>query len=383
MSDVFDNIIARDPERAPPPTVTSGNPYPPGSEQADWYDRQPKATPPRAETYRDSGGYTDQGVPIGGPSVFGDLPPAGFTPPPPKPRDEYRGSVLPLTRDSGGNVRFDPLGAGPLGSLIEGAKLPGRVLSGEIKADTSDPNFMGQVLNMAGNYGVRANPFVKSGDKPVPGVSMEARDPRAAAAQTPSVERLKEVGGGQMNTYRGMDIPYDPRYIGINLRQQLIDEVRAKGVGKSHAPGLYATIDELADFVPRSKDPTATIHAGPATLMEIRDNIKNHFDNPNEHKLGVGAAYRAFDRFLENPPAEAVLGGPAAIENQVAAAAGSGVFKRGRHNYSAGFRGEDLADVADAATLRNAAAHSGNNFENNIRSRIATMLLNDKRMVGH
>ena len=198
-----------------------------------------------------------------------------------------------------------------------------------------------------------------------------------------------------------MNIPYNPAYIGTNLHQQLLTELNKMGVYPEHSKGLYKTIDRLRDFVPRSDDPTATIHATPSTLMAIRDSIKNHFNNIKEHKGGVGAAYRAFDEFLENPPPEALLarGTPASrasrevgfagqkphnptLGDQIAAQVGADIFASGRANRSAGHRSKLLTDIDDAAGLRNLSAHSGNNLENNIRSRVTSAILSAKRMLG-
>jgi len=335
---------------APPPGV---NPYKPGSEEADWFDRQPK--PQAAAPARALGGSFDPmtGAAIGGTDPYKDLPAAGFTPPAPLPKEEYRGAVLPLTRDTSGNVHFTPMTAGPIGSMLEAAQLPGRVKSGEVKVNPADPNFMGQVLGMAGTFNP-ANPMIRSGSGVIPGVKMAPREVGAGEnvreglnvlgigpggrrrPQTPSEEALHTTGSGQHTAYRGMDIPYNPAYMGTlatQIEQKLIDA----GVHPQHAPGLYRTIRGLRDYVPRSGDPADIIHLRPSNLMGIRDAIKEHFSQgpqPRDSQRGVGIAYRAFDDFLERPPPEAVLGSAPTgarnvgavgrqpnLENEIAAAA--------------------------------------------------------------
>jgi hypothetical protein len=396
---------------APPPGV---NPYKPGSEEADWFNRQPKPQAATVAAPQLSGSFDPMtGAPIGG-NPYGDLPAAGFTPPAPPPKEEYRGSVLPFTRDTRGGVNFTPLTAGPIGSMYEAAQLPGRVASGEVKVDTADPNFMGQVLGLAANFNP-ANPMIRSGSGVIPGARMAPREVAAGEnvreglnvlgfgpggrrkPQTPSEEALRAVGNDQHAAFRGMDIPYNPAYMGVlsqDIEQKLVDA----GVHPEHAKGLYKTIRGLRDYTPKSDDPNAVITLSPSNVMAIRDSIKNHFDAgpaPKNNQHGVGVAYRAFEDFLERPPAEAILGrsptGARAVgaagaqsnlENEIAAAAGAGIFKRGRANLSAMHRSEDIGAIDEAAGLRNASANSGNNLGNSVRSRVTSMLLSPRRMLG-
>ena len=110
------------------------------------------------------------------PSVFSDL--GDPNPVKPTPRPAYHGAILPFTRDSEGNVSFDPLNAGPVGQIRQAASLPGRVMSGETQMPrTFDPRaqdpraepMIGEVLNMAGAPGPM-NPAVRAGDRIIPGV---------------------------------------------------------------------------------------------------------------------------------------------------------------------------------------------------------------------
>jgi hypothetical protein len=332
------------------------------------------------------------------------LPPTGFAKEQPPPRAAYHGTILPFSRDSGGNFYFDPLGAGPIGALRQAFTLPGRVMSGETPMPrtfdpaSGDPNIapiMGEALNFAGAFGPGINPMVRSGDRAIPGVAKAPKD--MTLAKTPTSADLLERGGSQIEDFSKMPIRYNPSYMGTlasQIEQKLVDE----GVFPEDAKGLYATIRRLRDYVPRSDDPTATINVGPANLISIRKNIANKFGQQGENQRGVSVAHEAFNDFLENPPAEAVLGGtpPTPNANLIGhnggpvfdptnlanAQFGAQIYKEGRGNYSAGMRDAELEQIQREAGMRSRSANSGQNLDNSLRSRITNAILNAKRLKG-
>jgi hypothetical protein len=327
-------------------------------------------------------------------NIYGGLPPAGFTAPQPDPVPVYHGALLPFSRDSSGHVYFDPTGAGPLAAIKHAFTLPGRVMSGETPMPSTfdpaanDPNtapMMGELLNFAGAFGPGVNPMVRSGDPAIPGVRMAPKD--MTLAKTPSSAELLAKGGDQIEAFKNMDIKYDPSYMGTlatQIEQKLVNE----GVFPEDAPGLYQSIRRLNDYVPRSDDPSATISVGPANLISIRKNIANKFGQAGENQHGVGVAHGAFNDFLENPPAEAVLAGAPAtasagsLDNQIGAALGASIYKEGRGNYSAGMRDAELERIQREAGLRSRSANSGQNLDNSIRSRVTSAILNAKALKG-
>jgi hypothetical protein len=364
---VFDEaraIEAAETQPAPAP-----NPYPQGSEQWYWYnDQLGQAAPPPASS-----------------GAFAGLPPAGAAPPAPEAKPTYHGSVLPFSRDSDGHVYFDPLGAGPVGGMVEAAKLPGRVMSGEVQLPktwdpaANDPNAkpaLGQILNMAGTYGTGINPMVRSGDRAIPGAAMRPKD--LTLAKTPTAAELKAEGGRQIEGFKSMGINYDPKYIGTTLASQIEGALVKEGVFPEHAPGLYASIKRLRDYVPRSNDPSATINVEPSNLIAIRKSIANNFGKQGEDQHGVGVAHGLFADFLERPPAQAVLAGTPAFQG----AYGPELYARGRANYAAGMRDEELGAIQRESRLRARAANSGQNVDNTVRSKVTSAVLNAKRTKG-
>ena len=88
--------------------------------------------------------------------------------------------------------------------------LPGRVQSGEVKVDPSNPKFIGETLNFAGSFGSAVNPAIRSGDRVIPGVTRNAPDPMSVPA--PSWQSLLEKGGAQIDNFQKAPVRYDPAH---------------------------------------------------------------------------------------------------------------------------------------------------------------------------
>jgi hypothetical protein len=309
-----------------------------------------------------------------------------------EPQVTYRGSVLPFTRYSDDTVKFDPLGAGPIGSLYGMGKdfvanaqkavtLPGRVLLGETQmpplgASADDPRaqaMAGEALNFATMFSP-INPAVRAGDRIIPGVTRTAPD--MSRATVPSWQELKQTGGAQHDAVRDMVVPYNPQHLPVladKIEQRLIKD----GVFPEDAKGIYETLNRMR-AVPSSTS-GETIHFEPANLISLRKNIANKFEAEGENKHAVSVALKHIDDFIENPPASAVLGGPAA--QQAARQAGE-LYTTARANSAAGFRGEELGKIDYASGLRTGSAGSGQNLGNTVRSQVTNAILNAKRLKG-
>jgi len=347
------------------PAAPAANPYPPGSEEWTWYNAQKQPAAPQG--------------------FAADLPPTGNSNYKPEGSAVYHGGLLPFSRDSDGRVYFDPLGAGPLASVKQAATLPGRVYSGETPMPrTFDPSvvtraqtspIMGDILNMAATFGPNINPAIRSGDKAIPGVGRNVD----LSLATPSGPDLIKRGATQIEQFKNMAIPYDPAYIGNQLATQMEQAALEKGVLPPNSRELYAAIRALRNYAPKSNDPSATTEFSPANLIAVRENLASLFGKPSEHQKGVSAAFRVLNDFIEKPPKEAFLAGSPAFLAEY----GPQLYARGRANYAAGSRDADLAAIQDAATLRAKSVNSGLNEDASIRSRIATAILNAKKVKGY
>jgi hypothetical protein len=284
------------------------------------------------------------------------------TPPSPAATVTHRGAILPFTTYSDKSVRFEPTESGLLSYPVQSAKSGGRLVKEAMT--TGAPPAMGEVLNAA-SLGVGLNPFVRSGDRAIPGIAGVKADMRMA--RTPTSEELKQAGGQQLNAVRQMPVGYNPQSLGDLANIVEHDLVNQYGVFPENSKQLYKTLNRWRNA------PEGAI-VTPNNLMAMRENLATLFTKPKEHQKGVGVAFEHLNNFIEGPPASAVLAGPAA---DVGAA-----YAKGRANYAAGMRGEGLADIQRTADLARSAANSGQNLDNSLRQRVKSLVLNDKAMRG-
>jgi len=308
----------------------------------------------------------------------------------PKPLPEVvrRGTILPYTTYSDKSVKFEPLASGAIGSILglgkdlyEGGKqavtLPKRVATGETQIpatfdpavnDPRAPGIIGEAANFATIFGPNINPMVRSGDRALAGVGRTAPD--LSMATVPSFQEAKRVGGEQHNAVRELPVKYDPQAMPV-MADRIEQELIRDGVLREDSEGLYKSLDRLRASKP---PPGETIHLEPANLISIRKNIANKFEKPTEDRHGIGIALKHIDDFIENPPAAAVLAGPASEVGEL--------YAKARANSAAGFRGELLAGIDRASGLRAASAGSGQNLGNTVRSQVTSAILNAKKMRG-
>lgn len=286
-------------------------------------------------------------------------PPA---PPAPPATPIHHGSILPFTTYSDKSVRFEPTESGLLSYPIQAAKSGGGLVKQALT--TGAPPAMGEVLNAA-SLAVGLNPFVRSGDRVIPGVAGVRADMRQAA--TPASQRLLDTGGQQIEGVRGLPVRYNPPALGA-LADQAEQDLVKMGVFPGDSPQLYASLGRM-----RNAPPGAILE--PGNLISIRKNLANLFTRPDEHKAGVGAVFDRFNSFIERPPAPAVLAGPAAQVGEQ--------YWKGRANYAAGMRGTELADIRHSADLARASANSGQNFDNSLRQRVRRTVEDERAIRGY
>jgi len=300
-------------------------------------------------------------------SKYGPAPPDQ---PPAAPGAAYKGGMLPFSRDAQGNVSFDPLNAGPIGALKQAFTLPKRVYGGEVKVDPSDPKFIGESLNFAGSFGSPVNPAIRSGDRVIPGVARNAPDPMSV--RTPTWQELKAKGGAQLENFAQAPVKYDPAYAPV-LAQQIESAMIKEGKFAPENSGIYAALERLRSNAPPL--PGDEILWTPAGLHSLRKNMASQFGKTTEDQHGVGIAFEHLNNCIANPPKGAVLAGPAAEAAKE--------FQRGLGNYAAGSRAEALDAIKRTADLRAASANSEQNFDNSLRGRITSHILDAKKVKGY
>jgi len=294
--------------------------------------------------------------------------------PPPETVPERKG--LFTTRNTSGNVSL----GGYAGDALLGAYHSLTGLSGALEDTLSGApvtSDMQQKAIEAAPLALGINPAVRSGGRAIEGMAQAMQRSRPPV---PSAADLVEAGGAQLKRAKGMGVEYDPQAVSQllgSIKQRLIRE----GFREKQTP---ATFDILSEIPPASA-------AGERVVTDLGDlhstrmalgNAAKNFQNPQEQ----GTAARAIeilDEFIKAPPAASVVAGPATAAGEE--------FAQGIGNYAAGMRSarldgfdeDSFVGVAKAADLRAAAANSGRNLDNAIRTRIASLLLNPKTRAGY
>jgi hypothetical protein len=274
----------------------------------------------------------------------------------------YRYSVLPLSEDTQGKVHFDP-SSGVLGALKRAFTLPGEVAAG--KVDPTSDEGLKRTLEMAGAV-TPVNPAIRAGERAIPGALQALRPGRT---ETPTAEALKTAGAAGFEKARGLNVDYSSSHVG-DLANSIRSELEGNGVIAELAPKSFKIIEKLTGGPPGSVAPYTGLYAARRAL----GNAAKDFANPTE-QLAAKHAIDRLDSFLERPPAEAVVAGPAAEAGKLTTEA--------RGNYAAAKRSEKLTQLEDTAELQSAAANSGKNLDNTIRRKAAAIVTDPKKRAGY
>jgi hypothetical protein len=219
------------------------------------------------------------------------------------------------------------------------------------------------------------NPAIRAGDKIVPGV---ARATFKEKAVVPTTKELKDSGSATIEaaTNSGLDLTGQAvadysRHIQQELFKGNIHPIRAKDT--------FHILKEVENAPPGSIFTAANLQA----LREHLGSIAQNF-NPDAAKdqLAASRAIKLLDNFLPSVPQKDILAGSPAATQQL--------FERGRGDYAAAMRSNDITGVLDRANTgildrslaRAQAAHSGRNIDNTIRSKITSALEKPKEVAG-
>lgn len=274
--------------------------------------------------------------------------------------------------DGGERVQTWPERAvrGIASSVKSAATLPGDVMAGEASPDDTS-----RVLDMA-TLGTPINPAIRAGDKIIPGVS---RAIRAEKAAIPTTEELAKAGGADIKAAKasGLDVaaPSVADY-SRKVQQELFDG----GISPVDAPATFAKLKALEDAPPDAIFTAANLQSFRESLQATAQNF-----NPAAAKdqLAASRSIKGFDQLLPSLDEASVLAGaPAATQK---------LFERGRGNYAAGMRSNELTGALDRANTgivgrsegRAQAANSGRNLDNTIRSKVESFLEKPKEVSGY
>jgi hypothetical protein len=285
----------------------------------------------------------------------------GTAQPAPSNEPAYSGSLLPFSRAQDGSVSFDS-NAGIIGAIKRAVTLPGDVVTG--KVDPRSDEALERALEL-GSIATPANPAIRAGGRAIAGSRRAMEQPRITP---PSGEELKRLGGEGFNAVRSMDVDYSSRAVSdmaIGLRQRLEKD----GLLAEVAPTTHSIVNKLIDPPEGSVVTIESLNAAKQALRAARQN----FTNPNE-RIAAERLIRGMEEFVENVDPRSVVAGPAAEAGRLT--------REARQNYAAGKRSERITGVGEKAERRAAGANSGQNLDNSIRSRVASVLEQPKQRQG-
>lgn len=232
----------------------------------------------------------------------------------------------------------------------------GDLLDDPRAADRSGAELAGRSLNAASIFG-------PTGD--VVAAGMPGAISRRGSPVVPSAADLYGVADRQYDAGRALDGLYTEEGVG-NLAALAKQKLYQDGIDETVAPKTHATLSRLGD--PRSHVPGGVQDTD--TVAASIDWVDNHRrvlsqiargNDPTERKA-ASSAISDVKNFLEDPPQDAIHPGSEGIVQQAA-----DLYRTAGGNWGAAKRSDKVTGQGDYAQYRAASAHSGANYDNNLR----------------
>lgn len=268
-------------------------------------------------------------------------------------------NVLPVSLDQNGRPQFDS-NAGILGSIKSAVGLPGDVYDG--KVDPNSNEALGRAVNLAGLI----SPGSVAGSPTAFNVPFTGGPAKVA---TPSVEELRAAANAGYSGVRDAGLDFSGQSV-ADMAARARADLENRGIIDELAPGSFSVLNKLENPPAGSVAPITGMEAARRAF----GNAGRNFSNPTD-QLAASLLADHLDNFVSNPPEGAVVGGNSDAISQA--------LQDARGNYGAAKRSEQLQGVQDTADLRAAAANSGKNIGNSVRSRIASLLTNGGKISGY
>lgn len=293
---------------------------------------------------------------------------------PQQPTSGSRGIMDQLLGIGGPRYQTWPerLGRDLLSTGAAAVTLPGDVAAGKIEPDASNPEFIGRLTGLAAASPV--NPAVRAGDRAITGTVRGI----VQRPQVPTTQELLQAGKTDLEAFKnsGLEVKADSvTRLGETIRQKLYEA----GIHPVDAPQTYAKLDTLANAPPGS-------FATASNLASLRQSFGHTAQNFNpqaaKDQAAASRAIAELDRYIPGLGAQDVLAGTPS--------AAAEVYKRGRGNYAAAQRSNDLTGELDRAKTgiieraegRAQAANSGRNIDNTLRQKVEGFIEKPKEVSG-
>lgn len=273
--------------------------------------------------------------------------------------NQYTGQVLPISVDAEGKGHFDS-NAGLLGMVKRAFMLPGDAMAGKVNPTSEEG--IGRAAEFASVFSPMT-PAVRAGEG-----MLAAPNLKKARIEPPTAAALKEAGNQGYETARNMNVTYSSQGV-ADMAQQVRANLESRGIIPEVAPKTFAILDKLQSPPEGSVATISGVEAARRAFGHVGQDFSNLTDR------GAGKFARsAVDDFLVATPEGVVVSGPATEAARE--------ITNARGNIAASKRSEALTGIEDAAELRAAAANSGANTGNAIRSRVASLVTNPKKLSG-
>jgi hypothetical protein len=276
-------------------------------------------------------------------------------------KPSYVGGILPFSTDAKGRAQFDS-NAGLLGMVKGAVTLPGDVYAGKVDPRSSEAT--GRVLDAA-SLATPVGPAARIGEKAIPGVAKALRKEQPAV---PTTDELLAAGGRGLDAAKGMGVDRSAQSVS-DLAQQIQANLYKNGAPRANAKAVYEILDELAN-------PPHGSFASVGDLHSIRQALRGAGEADGQHGRAAKMAIEALDSFITNADPKSIVAGAPSAQR-----AGE-TFKEGLGNYAAGMRSDAINGIEENAARRAGATNSGLNADNNIRSRIASLLERPDKTAG-
>lgn len=306
----------------------------------------------------------------------------------PKPAP-YKSIILPMSIDEAGTPSLD-WNAGITGAIKQAIMAPGEAYQG--KFDPTSKEGIGRALGTA----LLISPIstaMRAGARAIPGGLMARTKEVKSVPGIPTAKELKSASKEGYKAAKNIGVEYG----GSAIRSSIDDLERALAEDahiSANNPRTFALLNELKKAPEGSTIELKYVDA-------LRKQLGNIAGDPVEGRAAT-IAIKHLDDFLENPNPASIVdraatprtdimvghnGGPeipiaegnTALADAMRAAK---ILKEARGNAAAGFRDKAIKKIQKSAELRSDAANSGANLGNTLRSKIASLLENDKKTRG-
>jgi hypothetical protein len=194
----------------------------------------------------------------------------------------------------------------------------------------------------------------------------------------PSAQVHREVSDKGYEVLEKSGVDYSVNSV-VDLARQIEIDLSRKGLRPEFIKDVDVVIKGLQNPPPGAIASIADLEAARQALRQAG----NNFNNPREQKAAKIAIDRLSEFMLAADPRSVVAGRMGSHPDAVRSAQEAAKeVAAARGNYAAAKRSETLSGKEYAAELRADAANSGQNLDNNIRGRIASLLLDKKESAG-